>query len=228
MDAKDFARQLEKLAVLDEPLRRRLYLHVVSAGGEVGREAAARAVDVSVTLAAFHLDRLVEAGLLEASFRRLSGRAGPGAGRPAKLYRRAATQLDVSVPQRRYELAAQLLTRALAENKTDAAMDSLRGAARERGAQLAGDPAMRAEAGAPLQRAAHALAVCGFEPAETPEHEIVLRNCPFDSLRADCKEAICGMNLALIEGLLAGLSLDEVEARLAPQPGLCCVALRRR
>ena len=228
MDTKDFAEQLRNLAVLDEPVRRKLYLYVAGQGGDVSRDEAARATRISRGLAAFHLDKLVEAGHLQATFRRLSGWAGPGAGRPSKLYRRAPTQFDLSLPQRRYELAAHILAQALAESGTGDRLEMLRKAARDWGTRLAQDGSMRKRPGLPLTQAMRALRVCGFEPRSTPEGEVVLSNCPFDSLRADCRELICGMNLALIEGLLSGLGLTEVRARLAPREGMCCVALRSR
>lgn len=228
MDSKDFARQLENLAALDEPVRRKLYLYVVGRGGDVSRDEAARATRVTRTLAAFHLDKLVEADLLQATFRRLRGRGGPGAGRPSKLYRRSSAQLDVSLPRRRYELAAHVLARALAEAKSEATLEALRNAAREWGERLAGEGAGGGGRGLPLRRAAQALEACGFEPQGPTgdEGEVVLRNCPFDSLRAESPELICGMNLVLIEGLLAGLGLEGVRARLSPRSGMCCVALR--
>ena len=228
MDSKDFAEQLRKLAALDEPVRRKLYLFVVGRGGDVSRDEAARATRVSRALAAFHLDKLVEADLLQASFRRLSGRAGPGAGRPSKLYRRASAQFDLSLPERRYELAAHVLAQALAETGTQDRLEVLRRAARDWGTRLAQDTSVRQRHGLPLTQAERALQVCGFEPRRTPNGEVVLRNCPFASLRAGSRELICGMNLALIEGLLTGLDLQGVDARLAPREGMCCVALRER
>jgi predicted ArsR family transcriptional regulator len=228
MDSKDFAKQLENLAALDEPVRRKLYLYVVGRGGEVSRDEAARATHVSRALAAFHLDKLVEADLLQASFRRLHGRGGPGAGRPSKVYRRSSAQLDVTLPRRRYELAAHILVQALAGARSETSLEVLRNAARDWGRRLAGETPRGGGPGLPLKRAARALEACGFEPhgATDDEGEIVLRNCPFDSLRSESRDLICGMNLALIEGLLDGLGVEGVRARLAPRPGLCCVALR--
>src|SRR5688500_13658358 len=87
--------QLAGLSALDDRVRRSFSVHCASSPQEVSREAAARAVGVTRGLAGFHLVRLVGGGLLEASFRRLTGRSGPGAGRPAQLYRRADRQIDV-------------------------------------------------------------------------------------------------------------------------------------
>jgi predicted ArsR family transcriptional regulator len=229
MDPKDFARQLGNLAALDEPVRRKLYLYVIGRGREVSRDEAARGTRVSRALAAFHLDKLVEANLLQATFRRLSGRKGPGAGRPSKLYRRSSAQFDVSLPQRRYELAAHVLAQALAEAGSEARLEGLRNAARERGKRLAKDSAAGTSRGDPLGRAARALGTCGFEPHGSTDGggEVVLRNCPFDSLRTESRELICAMNLALIEGLLDGLGVEGVLARLSPRPGMCCVVLRK-
>jgi predicted ArsR family transcriptional regulator len=180
---------------------------VAGAPQPVTRDAAARAVRVSRALAAFHLDKLVAAGLLEASYRRLTRRGGPGAGRPAKLYRRSSRQVELSLPQRSYELAARLLAeRRLGE------------AARDR----AGPRPSRARL---LTSASGLLRDYGFEPLQDRQ-VIRLRNCPFDALARDYRSLVCGMNLALMEGLLAGLAVAGVRAELDPQPGMCCVALR--
>jgi predicted ArsR family transcriptional regulator len=225
MEARDFARQLETLALLDEPARRRLYQFVAGQGGEVSREQAAKAAGVSRALAAFHLDRLVDAGLLEVSFRRLHGRTGPGAGRPSKLYRRASVQLDVTVPPRRYDLAARILAGAFAELPEAASRHVLRDSARDWGRRIAHEPGVARRSGPALQRAAQALRACGFEPRKSGPRELVLGNCPFDAVASERRELVCGMNLALIEGLVDGLELRELRARLAPLPGGCCVAL---
>ena len=226
MKHNDFAKQIESIAELSEPTRRKLYLYVVGRAGDVSRDEAAKGTGISRALTAFHLDCLVDAGLLEATFRRLSARTGPGAGRPSKLYRRSSARLDVSVPQRRYELAAQILTQTLAGFKSENGAESLRTAAREWGKNLAQEIPKGGRL-APMNRAVRALRRCGFEPSRTPDGEVVLRNCPFDSLRATNRQLICGMNLALIEGLIDGLDIESVRARLAPREKMCCVALRK-
>ena len=225
MDAKHFERQVQALSALDDPLRRKL-LRLVEARGELSRDQAARGAGISRALAAFHLDKLVEAGFLEASFRRLSGRSGPGAGRPSKLYRRTALQLDVTLPQRRYEWAAQVLARALGEASSPETTAALTKAARVHGESIGQHLAKPSAASPPLRTAAAALRACGFDPAVAPAGQLVLRNCPFASLREGCRDVVCGMNLALIEGLVSGLGVEGVSAALEPQPDTCCVALR--
>jgi len=225
MDDKHFERQIETLGVLDDTVRRKLF-RFVEGRGEVSRDQAARGAGVSRALAAFHLDKLVDAGLLEASFRRLSGRTGPGAGRPSKLYRRSALELDITVPQRRYEWAARVLARALGGSAAAETTDAMRAAARAHGEGIGRDLQKPPGDTPPLRTAARALATCGFAPVVAPEGQLVLRNCPFAALREDCREVICGMNLALIEGVLGGLGVQGVTAVLEPRPDTCCVALR--
>ena len=245
MKPPEFAQRIAQLAALDEPVRRDLYLYVASRAEEVGRDEAARAVGVSRTLAGFHLDRLAEDGLLVTSFRRLSGRTGPGAGRPAKLYRRADREVAVSVPPRSYELAARILATAL-ESSADARTESaLRSVARGIGRRIGAEEAARAtsrttsRAGSRTAKRGRArpapnaetvstmatLAAHGYEPVEA-DGAIRLRNCPFHALVAEHRELVCGMNLALIEGVVTALGLEGVEPILDPQPGMCCVALK--
>lgn len=225
MDPNHFERQVEALRALDDPVRRKLF-HFVEAHADASRDQAARAAGVTRALAAFHLDKLVSAGLLESTFRRLGGRSGPGAGRPSKLYRRSALQLDVTLPQRRYEWAAQMLSRAIADGGPDDAREALRRTAREHGERIGRGLARPPAKTPPLRAASRALRTCGFEPATGPEGQVVLRNCPFASLREGCRDVVCSMNLAMIEGVLAGLELPAVQAALEPQPDTCCVALR--
>lgn len=242
MGTRDLNPQLAALAALADPVRRRLYEAVAASSEPVNRDHAARSAGVSRALAAFHLEKLVEAGLLEASFRRLTGRSGPGAGRPSKLYVRAAQQVDVSLPARRYEWAAQMLAGALSQVSSEESQDALRRSAHahgtsigreQRGAISAAAGSDSVAAGAPgpareLDIAQRTLSSCGFEPVLSPAGEVLLRNCPFDRLRDGCRELICGMNQSLIEGVLEGLGTREVTAALEPRPGHCCVVLREK
>ncbi|PYO91079.1 MAG: transcriptional regulator [Gemmatimonadetes bacterium] len=240
MCAPDLQHCIAAIASLDEPVRRELYLYVAGRRREVGRDEAARALRVSRALAAFHLDKLVELGLLDAAFRRLSGRQGPGAGRPAKLYRRSTRQVDITLPQRRYDLAGRLLARALAAQRSPASRRVLERAAHDLGKTLGQEARAEARRGRgrrrpggpggpggprrPLAAALAALDDCGFEPTRV-DGEVRLRNCPFDAVAAEARVLVCGMNLALVRGLVAGAGVRRARARSAPEAGACCVAL---
>ena len=114
-DTSDLERRVAAIAALDQPLRRDLYRLLSQADGWTSRDEAATALGVGRPVAAFHLDKLVEAGVVEIRFERLTGRSGPGAGRPAKLYRPSQVDLAASVPERRYDLAGSLLAAAVAD-----------------------------------------------------------------------------------------------------------------
>ncbi len=210
-----------QLGVLEEPTRRRLYELVREHGEPTSREHAARALAISRTLAAYHLDKLVENGLLTTEYRRGEGRTGPGAGRPAKLYSPSAQEIVVSVPARDYAFAADLLAEALEGESSAGARDELRLAAHGRGV----------DEGASLREATKRqdlmgiLAQRGYEPYEDEGGTIRLRNCPFDRLAGEHREVVCGMNEAFTQGLLEGLGRDDVVAALDPAPGRCCVAI---
>ena len=214
--------EISVIAVLDDPVRRRLYDYVTAQAHDVSRSEAAQAVGVQRTLAAFHLDRLAEAGLVEVTFRRAAGRSGPGAGRPAKLYRRSAAEHQVSVPPRDYRSAAELLAEVV---DVTGAEPELQRSARSRGA-AAGRAARRQAPHVPdADLVVGALSAQGYQPYQE-EAEVRLRNCPFHVLASKYPPLICGMNLALLEGLLEGAAVNSLEARLDPRPEQCCVALR--
>jgi predicted ArsR family transcriptional regulator len=223
--------EIEAVALLDEPVRRRLYEHVASAGRAVSRDEAAGATEVSRALAAFHLDRLVDAGLLVAEYRRLSGRTGPGAGRPAKLYRRAPGEVAVSLPERRYDVPALVFAETLEQVAGELPPETLRGAAHRVGEAAGNVARSRAGARAGSKRRLDALLETlrerGYEPREAESGEIRFANCPFHVLVEEHRPLVCGMNLALTEGIVDALGVD-VEARLDPQPGMCCVAIAPR
>ncbi|MEV0181788.1 helix-turn-helix domain-containing protein [Streptomyces sp. NPDC050625] len=205
------------VAALDEPTRRRLYEHVVRQPGPVSRDEAAEALGLARQTAAFHLDRLADESLLDVVYERRSGRTGPGAGRPAKLYRRSSAQVTVSLPERHYELAGRLLAQALEESEAtgEPVRSVLHRKAHELGTQLAG----------PGQADVFAvLEANGFEPRRDGD-AIVLGNCPFHTLAREHTQTVCGMNLHLLRGVLEGLAESGLQACLAPTPGHCCVRL---
>jgi|tagenome__1003787_1003787.scaffolds.fasta_scaffold20918688_2 predicted ArsR family transcriptional regulator len=206
---------------LADPVRRRLYLVAVGRDDGVGREEAAREVGVPTHTARFHLDKLVEEGLLEVDHRRLSGRTGPGAGRPAKVYRRSATEVAVSLPARGYDLVGHVLAAAVERSLdgaslSDALAEEARAAGRRDGA--ASDP----KGGGELARSAEVLSGRGFEPTPVP-NGLVLRNCPFDALAREHTALVCGVNRDYICGVLDGLGCAHTTARLDPAPDRCCV-----
>lgn len=233
----EFAEQAAGIGALADPVRRSLYRYVVAQAGAVGREEAAAAVGVPVHTAKFHLDRLVADGLLETEFRRLSGRTGPGAGRPSKLYRRSSQELSISLPERRYDLAGEILATAIERSMRESVpvADAVRAAAAERGRRIAAEPAPAdgddVEAPAGLEGVARVLARHGYEPRLSGDGQIRLANCPFDRLAGEHRDLVCGMNLALVEAVVAGLGaagLDTagLDTELAPEPGFCCVRIR--
>jgi predicted ArsR family transcriptional regulator len=229
MRSDDFAGRVAGVAVLAEPVRRDLYLFVVDQPDAVSRDQAAAGVDVPRHTAKFHLDKLVEEGLLATEFRRLSGRRGPGAGRPAKLYRRADTEVAVSLPQRHYDLAGGLLAEAIETSvqRGSSVLDALDDAAAAFGAAL-GDRARAAvEAtsgeGAPREAVCEVLAESGYEP-HLQDGTILLRNCPFHALAKDHTELVCGMNLSLVRAVTDRVG-GGLTPRLDPLDGRCCVVV---
>jgi predicted ArsR family transcriptional regulator len=208
------------LAALGEPTRRRLYELVAASGEGLTRDAAAAALGVPRSVAAFHLDKLAAAGLLDVDHRRPPDRRGPGAGRPAKWYRRSATDVTVSVPERRYDLAARVLASAV-ERATAVDLPvsaALADVAREQGRDLLPDGSAGPAA------VTEALAGAGYEPAGTAG-VVTLANCPFSSLTAEHRSLVCGMNLDLIRGLAEAAGLPPDAVRLDPGPGRCCVTI---
>jgi predicted ArsR family transcriptional regulator len=179
------------------------------------REEAAAAAGIGRTLAAYHLDKLTEAGLVEAGYARPEGRSGPGAGRPAKYYVRVDRELSVSVPTRNYLLMASVLAEAVAADAN--------GTVRAAAARAARQVGRAAADGSDLEGA---LRGCGYDPTRTQDDDIVLRNCPFGQLSKSHVELVCGLSYNLIEGLLEGSGPGRGEAVIAPQDGQCCVVIR--
>jgi predicted ArsR family transcriptional regulator len=222
---------IETVALLEEPARKALYDAVVGSSRPLGRDEAAEVAGVSRALAAFHLDKLVAAGLLDIEFRRLSGRTGPGAGRPSKLYRRGSREVGISLPDRHYEVPAEILATAIEQLAGPTPRETPRSVARDLGLRI-GASARQRSGPRPSQRRLRAaleetLEARGYEPTETSSGEIRFRNCPFHALVENHRELVCGMNLGLAQGILEGLGDRRAIARLDPQPGLCCVAIAR-
>jgi predicted ArsR family transcriptional regulator len=226
--------RLTVIGALGEPTRRALYEHVVAMGDWVSRDEAADAVRLERGTAAHHLDRLADDGLLEVDYQRRSGRQGPGAGRPAKLYRRARRDFEVTLPPRDYALAGRLLAEAADRSRADGSdiNDALHEVASAEGRHLAEEIESRLRSRRARKPASRhrvvldALEDHGFEPHTSEDGTVVLRNCPFHQLAREHTDLICGMNLCMMKAAIDDLSATDLEAHLEPEEGQCCVKLR--
>ena len=211
---------LHALSSLGDATRRRIYDQVARRPGPVSRDQVAAEIGIGRTLAAYHLDRLAAEGLLTVAFERRSGRSGPGAGRPAKVYARAEREIAVSVPPRDYHLAARLLADAAADDTDGHTRRALSAAAEQLGREIAAE--------APAAELAPLLEERGYEPVHDEHGVVRLRNCPFHAVAQRHPEIVCKMNLALLGGLVDGLDPPGLSATLEPGTGRCCVALRQK
>jgi predicted ArsR family transcriptional regulator len=218
MSDDDFAASAAVIGALADPARRALYRYVAASADPVSRDQAAAGVGLARHTVKFHLDRLVDEGLLETEYRRLSGRRGPGAGRPSKLYRRSAREIEVSLPERHYDLAGRILADAV--ESVPGAHAAVADAAVRQGRRLAAasGPAPR------LADAARALGELGYEPRVEGER-VVLGNCPFHALAQNHTALVCGMNVGLLDAMLEEWGTEGAHAVLDPAPGRCCVTI---
>ena len=224
-------RDVSALAVLDDDLRRQMYLEIRQRRRPVSREEVAEAVGVSRKLAAFHLDKLVDRGLLVATYGRPPGRGGRGAGRSAKFYEPSDRTFDVSIPERNYDVMGSILVQAIEEEGPGERAE----AAAQRVARRYGEDLGKAErerrhlprAGAEraMSLATDVLATCGYEPY-ADAGTVRLRSCPFHALAEQSRDLVCGLNHELVQGIVSGLGNDTLDVSLAPLPDECCVQLR--
>jgi predicted ArsR family transcriptional regulator len=225
------ADDIARIALLSEPSRRRLYDYIRGRGEPVGRDEAARVARISRSLAAFHLDRLAAAGLLETEYRRISGLTGRGAGRPAKLYSLSGRRVTVSLPENRYDVAGTVFVRMIEAGRGQAVRRGIRAVARDRGLEMGRELSARVGTGKPLRRAERALEELGYRPQRRKD-VVRPRNCPFHDLVREAPQVVCAMNHALLAGLAAGLRTKapgpegRILAESDPDDGACCVRLR--
>ncbi len=220
---KDLDGVARSIGSLADELRRQMYLFIRRRGTPVTREEAAQEVGISAKLAAFHLDKLVDEGLLKAHYARLAGRSGPGAGRSSKLYEPTDRSFELSLPPRAYDLVGRLLLAALEtkrheESPHDAARRVGYGAGLETGRSASRRSARRME---------RILTDLGFEPRRE-DHKVVLANCPFHALAQSNPALICGLNEAFVAGVIDGAGERTKRAVLDPEEGRCCVTLEER
>jgi predicted ArsR family transcriptional regulator len=213
---RDLNERIVRLCVLDDPARWSAYLAVRTAARALTRAEVAEEVGISVRLAAFHLEKLLSEGFVEATYDRDEGSAGVG--HPAKRYRPTDLELEVSIPPRRYELAAEILAEALDEGSGDPPQRVLADVAGAYGQEVG----RRARARSGDNRLLSALRVVGYEPA-VADDDVVLRNCPFRHVAKARPDVICQMNVAFVAGVLAGTKSRSLHAVLSPSAARCCV-----
>ena len=228
---RSVASDVSAVSALDDPVRAAVFGYAWGADGEVSRDQAAAALHVSRRVAAFHLDRLAEQGWLDVTYRRLSGRSGPGAGRSSKLYRRSTRRVELSIPARNYELLARVIVSGAASSD-GAASSKVRNAGFEYGRTI-GSSARARTAGSSSDDDLDAaleneLSERGFEPFVDEDGTVRLRNCPFHEMARENSEMVCSVNVELMRGVLEGLGHRGLTAVLDPQQDLCCVAFRRQ
>ena len=230
--ASSSPRSIRAAAALEDEVRRRIYVFLRDRRTPATRDDVGAAVGISRRLAAYHLDLLVERGLLRATYARPPGRGGPGAGRPAKRYDLSGEAIEISIPQRRYDLAGHLLVAAIehqapGEHVRDATLRVARKRGEEVGRTFREDAGLRrGSADRTLSAVQQAVEPYGFEPYRSAPGEVALANCPFHALAQEAPELVCAMNRSFIEGIVRGLGDERVDAVLEPTTGECCVTLR--
>jgi predicted ArsR family transcriptional regulator len=219
MEGQGRVDQTAAVAALRDPTRRALFDVVARSHAAVSIDDAVRATGTPRSTAALHLDRLVELGILTVGFERRSGKTGPGAGRPAKVYRAAGAEVATSIPARDYELMGEVLATALETAEASGSVtEAVRGAAAARGEALIQE---HGELDA-------ALIAVGYEPVTEDDGVVSLSNCPFHRLAGAHPDLVCRANLALVGAMVAGAKSARdagQDAVLAPAPGRCCVQL---
>jgi predicted ArsR family transcriptional regulator len=215
---RDVNEAVARLRVLDDPARRAAYFAVRSADRPLTRVEVATEIGISARLAGFHLEKLCSEGLVEATYARHGEPAAVG--HPAKRYRPTSAELELSIPPRRYDLAAEILAAAF-DDAAGSQEDALVAAANEYGRAVG---RQAAAAGAGDSRLLAALRLLGYEPVATAD-EVVLRNCPFSAVAKARAEVICTMNLAFVAGVLEGTQTRSLQASLSPSPERCCVVV---
>jgi predicted ArsR family transcriptional regulator len=220
---------LTAAAALSDPFRRRLYRLIRRSRWPVNREQAATSVGISRKLAAFHLDKLVEVGLLRATHEPV-GQVRK-VGRTPKVYQPTQAVVRISIPEHQHDMLAEILLDAVINQRAEeSAQQAALRLATQHGENLGRAERTRVRPGRlgaerALTLAQDVLSRHGFEPARDDLTTLRLRNCPFHPLTAKAPEFVCGINHVFLTGFLDGLQATTVHAVLAPHPPECCVRL---
>jgi predicted ArsR family transcriptional regulator len=223
---------LAAAAALADVSRRRMYEFIRAGRRPITREEAAASVGISRKLAAFHLDKLVEVGLLRASFAPVGGIRRVG--RTPKVYEPTEAGVQISIPERQHVLLAEVLIDAVqAEDGSRSAREAATDIVRERGVRLGEEERERLRPGRlgserALTTIAAVLAAQGFEPDREGPARLRLHNCPFQPLAGRAPDLICGLNYAFLTGVVDGLRARSAVPLLRPRPGGCCVEIAAR
>lgn len=212
-----WARRLSAVASLGDPKRRQLYGYVSSSEAAIGRDDAAEALGIARSTASFHLDKLVQDGLLAVEFHKLAGKTGPGSGRPAKMYRAVVGEVGASVPDRNYDLAGELMATAIEEatHSNGEVRDVLLATSYRRGMEMA-------SGNATLE---HFLTHQGYAPRPDGQGGFILPNCPFHQLSVRHPEVVCAINGAFLRGAAAGCGESEERITGNQTAGQCCAKI---
>jgi predicted ArsR family transcriptional regulator len=227
--AQDDASPIEAVAALSDNLRRRMYDFIRRSGRPVTRDEAAQRVGISRKLAAFHLDKLVDVGLLAAGYAQPAGLRRVG--RAPKVYEPTDLNVQVSIPPREHGLLADILLQAVrAQGAAESGRDAALRVAAERGRDLGRAERAQIKPGRlgaerALTCAGQLLERHGFEPERATPTLMRLQNCPFHPMAARDPSLVCAINHAFLSGVLDGLGAATLDVTLAPRPGACCVEL---
>jgi predicted ArsR family transcriptional regulator len=176
---------VDALAGIAQPELREIVLFARARTQPVSADDVAAHFGIHRSVARGRLERLAAAGLLEASFERRTGRSGPGAGRPAKVYGVPPETAALEFPQRHYEQLVGHLVAALPDDEREQALTRV-------GDEFARDLAESVQLGrandvrTAAERACAALGRLGFQAsvAEASEEQVTITTatCPLRPL----------------------------------------------
>jgi predicted ArsR family transcriptional regulator len=208
---------LDRLAAAGDPQLRRILVYARGRREGFGADEAAAALGIHRNVARSRLDRLAEAGFLTVTLERRGARRGPGAGRPAKIFRVAPELEAVEFPDRRLaDLIALLVERLPARTRGKA----LREAGVDFGRSLAAATRFKAsgDVGTGLERVCDALGSLGFQSSlqslAGDTAILVSPTCPLRPLvvkHPDASGIDRGMWAGLAERGVRGVQAERVE-----------------